>query len=206
MRGVLLGLTLSLLAVLGATPAIATILTYTFVPPDTPKTAMFYPSHPLSFSFDSTGPGFDLDYRSDSGYIDVTSQAIIPFTGASTNRLARVYYQGYGDPLTGIVSVLDLEPGGPGGGAYFDLYDKLITFKNKLPVFATGSFTVSDQAGQLVSLTITAGSPPAVPEPSSWMLQLIGFAVVGVKLRQRDRNRPGLVARQTRRKVADALV
>ena len=34
----------------------------------------------------------------------------------------------------------------------------------------------------------TAGSPPAVPEPSTWAMMLIGFAAIGASMRRRRRN------------------
>lgn len=167
-----------------AGPASATLLTYTITPPDTPDTSLFYPSHPISFSFD-TGMATGLDFRSGSGYIDVTSDDEVPFTLGNGGVLNRIYYQGYGDPLTGIVSVLNLYPRGGAGSAYMDLYDELISFRGRTPVFATGDFTISDQAGQLVALSIRSGAQGAVPEPGSWMLLILGFGMIGSSQRRR---------------------
>ncbi len=77
----------------------------------------------------------------------------------------------------------------PGGATFFDatsLNPATAVFTGTLaaPVFTPGTYTLLDTNGVKQGLTITALTP-AVPEPATWAMMMLGFGMVGFGLRSR---------------------
>lgn len=55
------------------------------------------------------------------------------------------------------------------------------------PVFSRGSYRLVDVDDRSISYTLTIATPalPAVPEPASWALMILGFGAVGAAMRYR---------------------
>jgi hypothetical protein len=55
------------------------------------------------------------------------------------------------------------------------------------PTFTSGSYTLTDYSDESISYNLTIGSAalPAVPEPASWALMILGFGAVGSAMRYR---------------------
>ena len=83
------------------------------------------------------------------------------------------------------------------GGAYAIGYP-IFSGSEATPIFSPGRYRVGDRADEFVIVT---AAPPAVPEPSTWAMMLIGFAGLGYAAVRRkgavapslhDRRRSGL--------------
>lgn len=57
------------------------------------------------------------------------------------------------------------------------------------PTFSLGTFALTENGGRgTYSLTIAA-APPAVPEPATWAMMVLGFGAIGVAMRAKTRRR-----------------
>ncbi len=77
-------------------------------------------------------------------------------------------------------------------GVDFNVFDRfgsqIYTGSESAPVFAPGTF-----AGTFGTLTITDAVTPAVPESSTWVMMIVGFAGVGF-MAYRRKSKPALMA------------
>jgi hypothetical protein len=62
------------------------------------------------------------------------------------------------------------------------------------PTFTSGSYTLTDYSDRSITYNLTIGSAalPAVPEPASWALMILGFGVIGGTMRYRRSAKPNV--------------
>lgn len=130
-----------------------------------------------------SAPQFTFDLESEKDVFAVSINA----TGA--DQTAGIFYQGSSetladpeDPLFVNRSVKTAVTGGAGLGD--GNYALRFTATDTL---YTGFATVVDDGTQIDSITFEAVSVPAVPEPSTWAMMILGLGLAGSELRRRRR-------------------
>jgi len=99
---------------------------------------------------------------------------------------------GVGNPLGAIIGDVDSTSGNPGlfPGVNMDLFN---SFDAHSLDFATYYLGYQPGTNLTQTETLTFGAAPAVPEPSTWAMMLLGFAGVGF-MAYRRKSKPALMA------------
>ena len=120
------------------------------------------------------------DYTFDSStWADVEATKVLTLTGPDSNQID------FGTTLFGetIVGAHFGNVAGPAGNvSVFWLFD----FGSE----GASSITLDDTQGFSNAALYTTGTPPAVPEPATWAMMLMGFGAAGFAMRKR--RQPGL--------------
>lgn len=120
------------------------------------------------------------DYTFDtSTWADVEATKVLTLTGPDSNQID------FGTTLFGetIVGAHFGNVAGPAGNvSVFWLFD----FGSE----GASSITLDDTQGFSNAALYTTGTPPAVPEPATWAMMLMGFGAAGFAMRKR--RQPGL--------------
>jgi len=129
------------------------------------------PGSPAIIKFGSDGKvDISTNFSSITG-----SEFDISFTGGQTNTLAFTYTPGAGDPNIHYFSVKQAN----GFALFYDsdpITSGLIDLSEYFP----------NNPGYSHITFFNSGSTPAVPEPATWALMLLGFGAVGWGLRRRN--------------------
>lgn len=146
------------------------------------------PASAAALLFDFSGPSGTAQFQLDSNPVPDFSRTVLPGSDQfGFNDVAGIFggVPGTASTIsfgTGIIADLNIVAPNLGFTQFSGSTPALFSGTTTAPIFAPGNFVLINPFFGNGSLTISAVSP-AIPEPATWAMLLLGFAAIGGALR-----------------------